>query len=574
MMPGMGSALPIASLLLWMAACGEDGPPGPDASTDAAPADGAGPGDGATADGRVPRADGSVGDAGPPPGRPLSCTLVDCPAPSGETITVSGGGDLQGALDRAMRGDIVEIAAGAVFRGNFVLRDRPGSGCLTVRTSTPDADLPVGVRVTPSDASRLARLETDNDLSALRVAPGAHHIRIVGLEVAAAPGAAAFIEVLALGSSGSEQSTLSDVPHHVTVERSFIHGIADTNIKRGIGLNSADTCVVDSWIDEIHSDFQDSQAIGGFNGPGPFQIFNNRLEGSAENIMFGGAAPTIADLVPSGIEIRRNHFFKPLAWRESDPANTGYTPWVKNLFECKNARDVVIEGNRMENNWAGADQHGSAIVLTPRGEGGAAAWASCENFRIEDNLILHVGGGVQIAGYDSSGPSGRTRNVVIRNNVFADIRADYAFDFVRVIQFNAIDGLVIDHNTFVHPADHDVVRAFDMNTTGFAYTNNVVPFGGGLWADCGTNAMALSCRLPGGVVEGNVFIGGMVGSVPGANSWPADTEAAGFVSYATGDADFHGYALSSGSPYAGTASDGTTPGIDPAAIDAAMGIGP
>jgi hypothetical protein len=377
----------------------------------------------------------------------------------------------------------------------------------------------------------------------LRIAPRAHHVRLVGLEIAAAPGAAEFVEVVAIGSSGPEQSTMADVPHHVAVERSWVHGLRDANIKRGIGLNAAHACIVDTTIDEIHSDAQDSQAIGGFNGPGPFEIFGNRLEGSAENIMFGGAAPAIADLVPTGIEIRRNHFFKPLAWRAGDPANTGYTPWVKNLFECKNARDVVIEGNLMENNWAGADQHGYAIVITPRGEGGAAPWATCENIRIESNVIVHVGGGVQIAGTDSSGPSQQTNGIVIRNNLFADVRTDYTLDLVRVLQFNGVDGIVADHNTFVYAGagGYDVIRAFGTDTTGFEYTNNVVPFGGGLWSDCGTNAAALTCRLPGAVVEGNVFVGGPDGVVPGTNHWPADVAAAGFASFATGDADFHGH---------------------------------
>ena len=291
------------------------------------------------------------------------------------------------------------------------------------------------------------------------------------------------------------------------------------------------------------------------------------------DIMFGGAAPAIADLIPSDISIRRNHFYKPLRWRAGDPSHTGYTPWVKNLFECKNARRVLLEGNLMENNWVGADQHGYAIVITPRGEGGAASWAACEDIRIENNLIVHMGGGVQIAGYDSSGPSGRTRRVAIRNNLFADIRMDYALDTVRVIQFNALEELTIDHNTFVFTGSdaRDVIRAFDMNTTGFSYTNNVIPYGNGPWADCGTGAAALACRLPGAVLERNVFIGGTMGALPGTNFFPADNGAAGFESFATGDADFRGYALASTSPYAGMATDGSTPGIDPAAIDAAMG---
>ena len=44
----------------------------------------------------------------------------------------------------------------------------------------------------------------------------------------------------------------------------------------------------------------------GWNGPGPFLIENNYLEAAGENVMFGGSDPSIANLVPSNITIRRN----------------------------------------------------------------------------------------------------------------------------------------------------------------------------------------------------------------------------------------------------------------------------
>jgi hypothetical protein len=39
--------------------------------------------------------------------------------------------------------------------------------------------------------------------------------------------------------------------------------------------------------------------------------------------MFGGADPSIPDLVPSDIEIRRNHLFKPLSWKIGHPTYAG-----------------------------------------------------------------------------------------------------------------------------------------------------------------------------------------------------------------------------------------------------------
>ena len=52
-------------------------------------------------------------------------------------------------------------------------------------------------------------------------------------------------------------------------------------LKRGIALNSARTRIVNSTVSD------------GWNGPGPFTIANDRLQGAAENVMFAGATPSI-----------------------------------------------------------------------------------------------------------------------------------------------------------------------------------------------------------------------------------------------------------------------------------------
>src|SRR2546426_839319 len=120
----------------------------------------------------------------------------------------------------------------------------------------------------------------------------------------------------------------------------------DSGFAIGIAMNSASTAVIDSYISDF-KDTKDSLAIASWNGPGPFKIVNNYLEAAGENVMFGGLDPAIPNLVPADIEIRGNHFFKPTAWR-------GVWAAVKNLFELKNARRVLIEGNIFENKWLAA----------------------------------------------------------------------------------------------------------------------------------------------------------------------------------------------------------------------------
>ena len=73
---------------------------------------------------------------------------------------------------------------------------------------------------------------------------------------------------------------------------------------------------MNSYISECKAVGQDSQAISGFNGPGNYLIENNYLEGATENVLFGGADPTIPNLVTSNITFRRNYLSKPLAWRD------------------------------------------------------------------------------------------------------------------------------------------------------------------------------------------------------------------------------------------------------------------
>jgi hypothetical protein len=112
-------------------------------------------------------------------------------------------------------------------------------------------------------------------------------------------------------------------------------------------LRSASTSILNSWISDIKSTDQDSQAIAGWNGPGPFSIRNNYLEAAGENFLLGGADPAISGLVPTGITFRDNWVRKLPAWRGGG--------WqVKNLLELKSARGVVIENNLFENNWEAA----------------------------------------------------------------------------------------------------------------------------------------------------------------------------------------------------------------------------
>src|SRR5207302_5439377 len=122
-------------------------------------------------------------------------------------------------------------------------------------------------------------------------------------------------DIVELGDGSNAQNSLALVPHDLVVDRCYIHGDVTFGQKRGIALNSSSTTIVNSYIAEIKAIGQDSQAIAGWNGPGPYTITNNYLEAAGENIIFGGSDPAIANLITSDVVVRGNYFAKQVGWR-------------------------------------------------------------------------------------------------------------------------------------------------------------------------------------------------------------------------------------------------------------------
>src|ERR1700747_1381103 len=88
--------------------------------------------------------------------------IIGSGAAQAATIAVPSGGDLQAAINAAQPGDVITLAAGATYVGNFVLPDKGASTTpIVIRSSTPDSQLPrAGVRITPAYAPLLAKLNS------------------------------------------------------------------------------------------------------------------------------------------------------------------------------------------------------------------------------------------------------------------------------------------------------------------------------------------------------------------------------------------------------------------------------
>ena len=340
----------------------------------------------------------------------MICGLLRLWLVEAATIAVAAGGDLQAALNSAKPGDVITLPAGATFTGNFTLPAKAGStSYITLRSAAADTALPAATaRITPSHASLLPKIVGAGSSPALKTAARASYWRLQFLEIVANANGAGDIVVFGSGS----ETVAANQSHHLIVDRVYVHGRTDKGAKRGIALNSGDATIRGSWIDQVKSTTQDSQAICGWNGPGPFLIENNYLSAAAENIMFGGADPAIPNLVPSDIRILRNTFTKDLAWR-------GTTWIVKNLLEFKNGRRILIQGNHFQYSWQ-EDQKGYALNLKPA-QSGKAPWTTIEDVTIQHNTFDHVAGGIVLTGVDKTYGSKTMSRVAIRHNLLTDV---------------------------------------------------------------------------------------------------------------------------------------------------------
>src|SRR5438093_1004168 len=340
--------------------------------------------------------------------------------PTGRTLAVPAGGDLQAALNAAVGGDVITLQAGATFSGPFTLPNKSGTGWIIVRTSAADSTLPPpGTRITGAYAGpALPKIVVGAGVGgALRTASGAHHFRFIGIEFAPTPGAF----VYSLIELGAGETSAAALPHDLIFDRCFIHGDPTVGGRRGIAMNSASTAVIDSALWGFTEVGADAQAIASWSGTGPFKIVNNYLEASGENVMFGGDGPSILNLVPADIEVRGNYFFKPLTWKVGDPSYAGVAWTVKNLFELKNAQRVLLDGNIFEHNWVGADQHGAAVLFTVRNQTGSSPWAIVADATFTHNIVRHATGGIEILGRAYLFLSQQAQRLLIQNNLFHDI---------------------------------------------------------------------------------------------------------------------------------------------------------
>lgn len=542
----------------------------------------------------------------------VKSALADTPA-SGKVLPVKADGDLQAALDGAVCGDIIELEAGAAFTGHFVLPKKPCDDAhwIFIRTSAPDQALPPeGTRLTPCYAG-VASLPSRPDFHCASTknvmakivlpgkansgpiffADGANHYRFLGVEVTRESSGASVVAL-----AGPKGPTSAD---HIIFDRVWMHGTPHDETRRGLFLSGTTyVAVVDSFFSDFHCMANaciDSQTLSGAAGDlpmGPFKIVNNFLEASGENILLGGAAATAT---PADIEIRHNHFFKPIIWMRGQPGYTGGPngePFiVKNDFELKNAQRVLFEGNMLENSWGGFSQTGFSILITPKNP----PVNSCPQCRVTDITIrycriAHVGSGFVIANVPVGGYSAAAgQRYSIHDVVIDDIDGKKYEGFGVFLLLGSTEpklkDVKLDHITAISQRILLNIGIKGGKVGSFTFTNNLIaanekqitPTGGGP-ENC---AFQPNRQSPTGILKNcfdsftftnNVIINA-TGSWPPGNFFAKDAEAIGFAK----DSDLGKFRLCKAndagckrpSKYASAGSDGKDIGADIELIDAA-----
>ncbi len=544
---------------------------------------------------------------------PKACyyTALDGTPSPGKQIRVSAKADLAAAIEHAKCGDTLLLPAGT----SFDVTALPSKKCddqhyITVRTDTPDSKLPSeGTRISPAwggvaslpgrppfaqppggPAKLLATIIVRRPSGA---AVG-DHVRFIGIEWTTTP--------------DTDISRIATAEHgdHIIFDRNWFHPAEGKEVGHGVGVfdGAHMVAVINSYINGLNciartGKCTDATGVGGGKGDEPIstlKIYNNFIESAGENILFGGSAAT---QVPTDIEIRRNHLFRPMLWKEGEP---GYTPTasgqpyiVKNNFELKSAIRVLFEANLLENTWGGFSQTGYSILLTPKSQGNQCPICRVNDVTIRFNRIRNVAGVLQIANaFAKTGGSAADGGRYSIHDLFADNLHDKDYKgggtFLILVSWQPpIHDLQIDHVTAFVTGKLLAVLNPGAKLANFTLTNSVFSVGaerpvasaGGGPESCagksqglGSEAVLQACFDP-YKFEKNLIISER-GSFPKGNFVVGSPEAAGIrdlkdaVSKDPRLCHAKGPGCPKVSPGAGAASDGRDLGADIDAVEAAI----
>jgi hypothetical protein len=488
---------------------------------------------------------------------PKTCyyTALDGTPSPGKQIRVPAKADLAGAIDSAKCGDTLLLAAGSTYD----VKELPSKKCddkhyLTIRTDTADSKLPPeGTRISPgwagvaSLAGRPTYAQPSGGPAKLMAtlvvtrpsgAVVGDHMRFIGIEWTSDPAA----------NIGRLVST--EHSDHVIFDRNWFHPAEGVEVAKGVGMvqGARVIAVINSYVSGLNCVARagrctDATAVGGGNGDDPtgtFKIYNNFLEASGENVLFGGSGATVN---PTDIEIRRNHLFRPIIWKEGQagyaPSPSGNPYIVKNNFELKNAQRLLFEANLLENSWGGFSQTGFAILLSPRNQLNKCPKCQVTDITIRYDRVRNVGGGFQLSnalsktGGDSADGGHYSIHDIIADGIHqSDFKGNGTFIAVLSVK-PPLHDVSISHITAFFPGPLMSILNKGDKLQNFSITDSVFGVGekrptvasaGGGQGSCagqsqreGVEAVLKECFVNFTFTR-NVIIGGKGGGYPSGNT--------------------------------------------------------
>ncbi len=422
------------------------------------------------------------------PGDETDTTLLDTTGWTAFTVRSSGGDftGVQAAYDAAVIAGgpvVIEVEAGH-DAGDLMLTDRLGQTDWIYIQPDAVAELPAERRATREDAEHMyllrGVLSGASWTEPVGVEPGGGYTRIIGADISvpddATPRSRSHIVRLRADGNGTlgDPTDADDMPTHVILDRVYVHIPVDGTRFAAylIGLNGRHLAVVDSYVVGAGRGYEATKAINSGYGDGPVLVQNNYLASDGINVFFGGEVEQV-DWKPSDITIRGNHVHKPAEWYGSEHV------LVKNSFEIKNARRVLVERNLFENNWVDA-QSGWMILLRAESTDGV-----CEDITFRFNHLSNSPGGWNIVGRDEYAAAHPTRRVSIHDNLHTrfcgntdfgapghQIRLDTSAEW-------PITDLWFTHNTFDDLGGQGALMSLSPGEAGgdFVFRDNIHPHG-------------------------------------------------------------------------------------------------
>jgi len=418
--------------------------------------------------------------------------------PTAGTIVLGPTDSLQSALSTAPAGLTIELTAGAIYTGNFIIRK-----AVTIRTKGADFG---ERRIAQTDAPAMAQLVPGNNGTVLDILPGVADVTIAKLRI----GPANSNDLVLIGHGDSSQTTKEQQPKRIVFDQVLIEG--DDAAKRGIGLHGSDVTIKRCMVRNIKRVGQDSQAIGSWNGEGPYTISDCYLEAAGETVMFGGSDPSIPGIVPSDILIDNCLLTKNMAWKVG-----GWT--VKNGLEFKAGRRVIVRDTIIENVWQ-AGQSGFAVQITPQSQGGTLAGVITEDITFERVTVRNAGSGFNILGTPQIGTGLQTNKIAIRNCWIVLDKNTYGGQGWPVFVSRGPKDVTIEQNT-IETNGNQFIYQDGPPVEGFTFTGNLVPKTGAYGITGLVNgqnqhrALGIATYFPGGVITGNAL-----GSFASVNNLP------------------------------------------------------